>query len=72
MKEKFARWNILFLQYLRRDWKKTIIWVVGLGLFAAIFVPAMDEITKGDGLAGMYETLQNPAMTSMVGPTQLI
>lgn len=71
MKEKFARWNILFLQYLRRDWKKTIIWVVGLGLFAAIFVPAMDEITKGDGLAGMYETLQNPAMTSMVGPTPI-
>ena len=33
MKEKFARWNILFLQYLKRDWKKIIIWVLGLGMF---------------------------------------
>lgn len=71
MKEKFARWNILFLQYLKRDWRKIIIWTIGLGLFAAIFVPAMEEVTRGDGLAGLYETLQNPAMTSMVGPTPI-
>ncbi|NLJ77779.1 MAG: tetronasin resistance protein, partial [Tissierellia bacterium] len=69
MKEKFARWNILFIQYLKRDWKKIIIWVLGLGLFASAFVPAMEEITKGEGLLGMYETLQNPAMISMVGRT---
>lgn len=71
MKEKFARWNILFVQYLKRDWKKIMIWILGLGLFAAVFVPAMEEITKGEGLVGMYETLQNPAMTSMVGPTPI-
>ena len=71
MKEKFARWNVLFVQYLKRDWKKNIIWILGLGLFAAVFVPAMEEITKGEGLIGMYETLQNPAMTSMVGPTPI-
>ena len=69
MNEKFARWNILFLQYLKRDWKKIIIWVLGLGLFASVFVPAFEEIAKGDGLLGMFETLQNPAMISMVGPT---
>ncbi|WP_079473944.1 ABC transporter permease [Marinococcus halophilus] len=69
MKEKFAQWETLFALYLKRDWKKIIIWVLGLGLFAAAFVPAFEEIAKGQGLAGMYETLQNPAMTSMVGPT---
>lgn len=69
MKEKFARWNILFVQYLKRDWKKIIIWVLGLGLFASAFVPPFEEIAKGDGLLGIYETLQNPAMIAMIGPT---
>ncbi|WP_085523749.1 ABC transporter permease [Tuberibacillus sp. Marseille-P3662] len=69
MKEKFARWDTLFVQYLKRDWKKIIVWVLGLGLFSAAFVPAFEEIAKGQGLLGMYETLQNPAMISMVGPT---
>jgi len=69
MKEKFARWDMLFFQYLKRDWKKITIWVLGLGLFSAGFVPAFKEIAKGQGAAGMFETLQNPAMISMVGPT---
>ncbi|MFA1819244.1 ABC transporter permease [Virgibacillus oceani] len=69
MKEKFARWDLLFLQYLKRDWKKIIVWVLGIGLFSAAFIPAFKEIAKGQGLVGMYETLQNPAMISMVGPT---
>ncbi|GIO24078.1 ABC transporter permease [Oceanobacillus sp. J11TS1] len=69
MKEKFARSNTLFLQYLKRDWKKIIIWILGIGLFSAAFIPAFEEIAKGQGLIGMFETLQNPAMTAMVGPT---
>src|SRR5690625_3762963 len=69
MKEKFARWDTLFVQYLKRDWKKIIVWVLGLGLFSAGFVPAFKEIAKGQGLIGMFETLKNPAMISMVGPT---
>ncbi|SFJ89475.1 ABC-2 type transport system permease protein [Halobacillus dabanensis] len=69
MEEKFARWNTLFLLYLKRDWKKIMVWVLGLGLFSAAYVPAFQEITKGQGLIGMYETLQNPAMVAMVGPT---
>lgn len=69
MKEKFARWNVLFMLYLKRDWKKIMIWIIGLGLFSAGYVPAFEEIGKGQGLQGMYETLQNPAMISMVGPT---
>ena len=71
MKEKFARWNILFIEYLKRDWKKIIIWVLGLGLFAAGFIPAFEEIAKGQGLIGMYETLKNPAMISIIGPTPI-
>src|SRR5699024_2167621 len=69
MKEKFARWEILFLQYVKRDWKKIIVWVAGIGLFSAAFIPAFEEIAKGQGLLGIFETLQNPAMVSMVGPT---
>ncbi|WP_079529262.1 ABC transporter permease [Halobacillus hunanensis] len=69
MKEKFARWDTLFLLYLKRDWKKITIWILGIGLFSAAYVPAFEEIAKGKGLLGMYETLQNPAMIAMVGPT---
>lgn len=69
MKEKFARWHVLFLQYLKRDWKKLILWIVGVGLFASAFVPAFDEIMQGDGAVGLYETMQNPAMISLIGRT---
>ena len=69
MKEKFTRWDTLFLQYLKRDWKKIIIWILGLGLFAGGYVPAFEEIGKGQGMIAMFETMQNPAMISMVGPT---
>lgn len=69
MKEKFARWDILFVQYLKRDWKKIILWILGMGLFSGGFVSSFEEIAKGQGLIGMFETLQNPAMIAMVGPT---
>ena len=69
MHEKFAGWSTLFLQYLKRDWKKLIIWILSIVLFSAGFVPAFKEIAQGKGLLGMFETLQNPAMISMVGPT---
>jgi ABC-2 type transport system permease protein len=69
MEEKFARWGILFFLYLKRDWKKIMVWILGLGLFSAGYIPAFEEIAKGQGLLGMFETLQNPAMVAMVGPT---
>src|SRR5690625_2174691 len=72
MKEKFASWNMLFVFYLKRDWKKIIIWVIGLGLFSGGFVPVFKELAQGQGLIGMFETLQNPAMVSMVGPTPVV
>lgn len=49
--------------------EKIGVWILGLGLFSAAYIPAFEEIGKGQGLQGMYETLQNPAMISMVGPT---
>jgi ABC-2 type transport system permease protein len=69
MNEKFERWGTLFKLYLKRDYKKIIIWILGLGLFSGGYVSAFEEIGKGQGLLGMYETLKNPAMISMVGPT---
>lgn len=69
MGEKFGRWHILFIQYIKRDWKKIIIWILGVGLFSAGLIPAFEEIAKGGGMAGMYETLKNPAMISLIGPT---
>lgn len=71
MNEKFAQWDLLFFQYLKRDWKKILVWILGIGLFSSAFVPAFQEIAKGQGLTGMFETLKNPAMTSMVGPTPI-
>src|SRR5699024_2288339 len=71
MKEKFARWDTLFLQYVKRDWGKIGVWIVGIGLFSAAFVSAFQEIAKGDGLQGMFVTLQKPAMASLVGSTAI-
>lgn len=69
MTDKFSRWSTLFSQNLSRDWKKILIWLVGVTAFSGGFVPAFEELTSGQGLAGLYETLQNPAMIAMVGPT---
>ena len=69
MRERFARWDVLFVQLLRRDWKKILFWVLGVGLFSTGFVPAFEEIGKGQGFRALYETMQNPAMIAIVGPT---
>lgn len=69
MKEKFARWEMLLQLSLRRDWKKVTLWILGIGLFSGGFVPAFEEMAKGEGKSGLFETLQNPAMISIVGPT---
>src|SRR5690625_7683198 len=49
-----------------------LIWILGIGLFSAGFVPAFEEIAKGQGLVGMYEIMKNPAMIFMVGPTPIL
>ena len=45
MNEKFAHWGVLFRQYLKRDWKKIIVWIVGIGLFSGGFIPAFEEFS---------------------------
>lgn len=69
MKEKFARWHVLCLNYFKRDWKKIFLWVLLLGFFSGGLLPAFQEMSKGQGAFGLYETLKNPAMISMIGPT---
>lgn len=59
----------LLLEYLKRDYKKIILWILGLGLFAGGFVPAFIEIAKDSGLEGIKATLENPAMRALVGNT---
>ena len=44
---------------------------MSLGVFAGGFVPVFEELAKDDGLIGMYETLKNPAMISIIGPTPI-
>lgn len=58
MKEKFALWHLLF-------------WGLGLAGFSGGFAPYFDDIAQGSGLLVMYETMKNPAMTAMVGPTPI-
>ncbi|AYW51222.1 tetronasin resistance protein [Tetragenococcus halophilus] len=71
MQERFNKTLTLLFQYFKRDWLKIILWILGIGLFSAGFGPAFEEIAKGQGLQGMYETMQNPAMVAMVGPTPI-
>lgn len=71
MNEKFSRWGLLFVEYLKRDWRKNIFWIFGIGMFSGACLPAFEEIAKGQGAAGMFETMKNPAMISIVGPTPI-
>ncbi|MGK9185174.1 tetronasin resistance protein [Priestia filamentosa] len=71
MKNRFNMTGVLFLHILRRDWLKLLIWAVALSLFAGGFASAIYEMYGKDptGLIAMYETLKNPAMIAMLGPT---
>lgn len=63
-------WSLLLRQTLRRDAALLLLWALGLGAFSAGFVPAFQEIATDDGvLAGFYETMKNPAMIAITGPT---
>ncbi|CAM4249507.1 hypothetical protein BAMA_06580 [Bacillus manliponensis] len=71
MKNQFNKTGMLFLHTLRRDWLKLLIWAVALSLFSGGFASAMYEIYGKDpnSLMAMYETMKNPAMIAMLGPT---
>ena len=69
MKKEFAHWTVLLKEYLKRDRILILIWVLGLGCFAGGFLPFFVEIGKGSGLIALYQTMGNPAMVSLCGPT---
>lgn len=69
LSEKFADWEKLFLFYLKRDWKRILLWLILLTAFAGGFVSAFDIITEDQGLPAMYEIMQNPAMIAIIGDT---
>lgn len=71
MNNLFNKTGMLFLHTLRRDWLKLLIWAVALSLFAGGFAKSLYEMYGKDpaGLIAMYETLKNPAMIAMLGPT---
>lgn len=60
--------ELLFVR-IKQDYKRILLWIIGLNIFSAGFIPAFVEITKGEGPAGMYEIMKNPAIVSIVGPT---
>lgn len=63
-------WSQVFKQILNRDGFLLVLWAIGISAFAGGFVPAFEEIAKGSGaLVGFYETMQNPAMIAITGPT---
>ncbi|MBP3041460.1 tetronasin resistance protein [Bacillaceae bacterium Marseille-Q3522] len=71
MKNLFNKTGMMFLHTLRRDWLKLVVWGLALSFFAGGFASPLYEIYGKDpaGLAGMYETMKNPAMIALVGPT---
>jgi len=71
MSENIAHWGQLFAFYVKRDWKRIVLWLVLLGGFAGGFVPAFETISEEQGLVAMYEVMQNPAMTAIVGDTPI-
>ncbi|MCI1222609.1 MAG: hypothetical protein LKG16_02930 [Bifidobacterium subtile] len=71
LKQQFESCATLLVQYLRRDWKKILVWVLGLGLFCSVYVPAFEKVAQGNGHVGMFITMGNPAMIALVGPTPI-
>lgn len=69
MRKNMAKTQELLFVRIKQDYKRILLWIIGLNIFSAGFIPAFVEITKGEGLAGMYEIMKNPAIVSIVGPT---
>ncbi len=68
MSEKFTNTVVLLRHYLRRDWLKIALWVIGLSIFCSSYITAITDVSKGSALIGLYETMKNPAMIALVGP----
>lgn len=62
---------LIFRNLIKKDWKKLSVTLLGLVYFAIFYAPMMTNIysTKTELLA-IFETLKNPAMIALVGPTE--
>ncbi|GAE31644.1 ABC transporter permease [Halalkalibacter hemicellulosilyticus] len=72
-KNLFAKTVPLALFILRLDRIRIPLWLVGLSFFT-IIMPVAFQNLYGDAkedIAGMTETMKNPAMTAMLGPGNL-
>jgi len=53
----------------RRDYVKSLLWLVGLTAFAVFVTYALNDVYGSpESLVAMVETLKNPAMIALVGP----
>jgi ABC-2 type transport system permease protein len=66
-----TNFKLIFSNLLKKDWKKLLVMLLGLVYFAVFYVPVISTLyrTKAELLA-MFETLKNPAMIALVGPTE--
>ena len=66
-----TNFTLIFRNLIKKDWKKLSLSLIGLVYFAVFYAPMMSNIysTKAELLA-MFETLKNPAMIALVGPTE--
>ena len=62
---------LFFRNLIKKDWKKLSVTLLGLVYFTIFYAPMMTNIysTKTELLA-IFETLKNPAMIALVGPTE--
>ena len=68
MKNDFTQTFALLRFQLRQKWLWLSLWLLGLTAFASGYVPAFEKIAEDQGKVGLFVTMQNPAMTAIVGP----
>ena len=68
MDNKFTQTFALLRFQLRQKWLWLSLWLLGLTAFASGYLPAFEKIAEDQGKVGLFVTMQNPAMTAIVGP----
>lgn len=73
MSKHFASSIRLLRFQLRQDWLKLLMWIAGISLFSIAVGISLPDLfpTAGDRQA-IAETLRNPAMTAIVGPSDAL
>ncbi|WP_019205797.1 ABC transporter permease [Limosilactobacillus ingluviei] len=68
MKNSFTQALALCRFQLRQKRVWLSLWLIGVVAFASGYVPAFEKIAADQGKAGLFVTMQNPAMAAIVGP----